>query len=125
MSARRTIVIGLEIGLALGVMVPLVSAQDTITAPTVVGQSASVSWQGTTLPGANPGSDCSGTALGADGHTVEIVVPAGTYSTVSIVATATISFSGPVDMIVTLIRPDGSSVSSDDGFVGASESATI
>jgi hypothetical protein len=125
MSARRTLVIGLVIGLALAVMVPVVSAQDTVTAPTVIGQSASVTWTGTTLPGANSGSDCSGTALGADSHSVEIVVPTGAYTQVSIVATASITYSGPVDMIVTIVRPDGSTVSGDDGFVDTDESVAL
>jgi hypothetical protein len=40
-----------------------------------------------TLTGANSGSDCSGTALGADAHTIAFVVPAGAYTEVSVVDT--------------------------------------
>jgi len=102
-----------------------IQAQEQVTVPATAGQTATVTWQGTTLPGANPGSDCSGTALGADSHAIDIAVPPGTYDSVSVLATASVSFSGPTDLIVTIVRPDGSAVSGDAGFVGAAESVSI
>jgi len=44
-------------------IVPGSLAADQVTVPTAQGQSVTVSWTGTVLPGANPGSDCSGAAL--------------------------------------------------------------
>jgi len=101
------------------------SAADTLTVPTVIGQSTTVTWTGTVLPGANPTSDCRGTAVSADTHDVAIVVPAGAYTTVSVSGTATISFSGGTDMIATVVGPDGSARSSDSGGGGASESVSF
>src|SRR5258706_7748632 len=57
-----------------------IQALGDVTVPTTAGQAVTVTWQGTTLPGANPGSDCSGTALGADSHAISIAVPAGAYT---------------------------------------------
>jgi hypothetical protein len=78
------------------------------------------------LPGANPSGDCShGTAVGADRHSVELVVPAGTYDQVTVQATATVSYDGPNDLIVTIVSPDGRVVSGDQGFINTDESATL
>jgi len=120
--------LGPVIALALTLVVVIVPgslAADQVTVPTSQGQSVSVSWSGTVLPGANPGSDCSGAALSADPHAVSIQVPAGTYSTVSVLATATVTFTGAADLIITIVRPDGSSVSADSGSFGAAESTSI
>jgi hypothetical protein len=122
---RRTAVGLVAAGLLATLIVPASIAADDVTVPTTAGQSVTVTWQGTTLPGANPGSDCSGAALGADSHVVSITVPPGTYTNISVLATATVTFNGPVDLIVTIVRPDGSSVSGDAGFVGAAESTSI
>jgi hypothetical protein len=111
--------------LAMLVIVPGLQAQDQVTVPTLPGQSVTVTWSGTTLPGANPTSECSATSLGADSHAVGIAVPTGAYTTVSVLATATITFSGTTDMIVTILRPDGTSVSQDSGSFGGAESVSI
>jgi hypothetical protein len=123
--ARRLPLVLVLIFALIVVIVPGSLAADQVTVPTTEGQTVTMTWTGTTLPGANPGSDCSGTALGADAHAFNILVPTGTYANVSVLVTATITFSGPVDLVVTIVRPDGSSVSGDGGFVGAAESATI
>jgi hypothetical protein len=125
MRARRLAVFLTVVALAVIVAPPVSQAQDQVTVPTAVGQTVTTTWQGTTLPGANPTSDCSGTAVGADAHEIDLVVPAGTYASVAVVATATISFSGANDLVVTIVLPDGRSVSGDNGFVGAAESASI
>jgi hypothetical protein len=122
---RSFVLLGVVALLGMLIIVPGLQAQDQVTVPTVPGQSVTVTWSGTTLPGANPGSECSATSLGADSHAVGIAVPTGTYTTVSVLATATVTFSGPVDEIVTIVRPDGTSVSGDAGFVGAAESTSI
>src|SRR5437879_1920156 len=57
----------------------------TITVPSTVGQTVSVTWMGTIPPLANASSDC--TALAdlplADTETATINVPPGTYDTVT------------------------------------------
>src|SRR6266545_1657826 len=126
MRARRLATGAAVVVLAVLVPFSVSRAQDQVTVPTSVGQTVTVSWQGTTLPGANTTSDCSGaTAIGADVHEVDLLVPAGTYDNVAVLATASIAFSGTNDLIVTIVRPDGSSVSGDNGFVGEGESVSI
>jgi hypothetical protein len=124
-GARRIVVLAAAVLLAVVAFAPVSVAADTVTVPTTVGQSVTVTWSGTTLPGANPGSDCSGTAIGADTHEVDLVVPAGTYDSVAVLATASIAFSGTNDLIVTAVLSDGRSVSGDNGFVGAAESVSF
>lgn len=125
MVARRLLlVIALIVALVI-VIVPGSLAADQVTVPTTQGQSVTKTWVGTVLPGANTASDCSGGALGADTYAFNIAVPAGAYTNVSVLATASITFTGPVDLIVTIVRPDGSSVSGDTGFVGAAESTSV
>jgi hypothetical protein len=103
----------------------LSAAQDSVTVPTTVGQTVTVTWQGTALPGVNTSSECGATDAGASAHAIDIAVPAGTYSQVSVAATATISYDGPVDMIVTVVMPDGTTVSGDSGFVDTDESTSF
>jgi hypothetical protein len=122
---RFFVLLGVVALLGMLIIVPGLQAQDQVTVPTIPGQSVTVTWSGTTLPGANPDSECGATSLGADSHAVGIAVSTGTYTTVSVLATATVTFSGPVDEIVTIVRPDGSSVSGDANFVGGAESTSI
>ncbi len=97
-----------------------------MTVPTTPGQTETVTWTGTVLPGANPGSECGqSTDLGQDSHTVELTVPDGTYDSVTVLASATISYDGPNDLIVTVVGPDGSSISADSGFLDEDETATF
>ena len=125
MRGRIFLLLGVVALLGMLIIVPGLQAQDQVTVPTIPGQSVTVTWTGTTLPGANPTSECSATSLGADSHAVGIAVPTGAYTTVSVLATATVTFSGTTDMIVTILRPDGSSVSADAGSFGGAESASI
>ena len=126
MRARRLAIGAVVVVLAVIVPLSVSSAQDQVTVPTTVGATVTVTWQGTTLPGANTTSDCSGTgAIGADTHEFDLLVPAGTYTNVSVLATASITFGGASDLIVTIVRPDGSSVSGDSGSFGAGESASL
>jgi BNR/Asp-box repeat protein len=124
MTARRLLIIVAAIAVVVGI-VPIVSALDQVTVPTTAGQTVTVTWTGTVLPGANAGSDCSGAAIGADPHDVALAVPTGTYTQVSVLAAASVTYSGPADLIITIIRPDGSSVSQDSGSFGAGETVSI
>lgn len=121
----RRLVVGGVVAVLGAVTVPAAQAQEQVTVPTVPGETRTVTWEGTVLPGANPASECGPTDLGADSHEVDLAVPEGTYEQVSVAATATISYDGPNDLIVTIVLPDGDTVSGDSGFVDTDESATI
>src|SRR4051812_21188328 len=91
---------------AAGAFAALSAAQDQVTVPTTVGQTVTVTWQGTVLPGANTSSECgSPTDAASNAHAIDIAVPAGTYDRISIHGTASISYDGPTDMIVTVVLP--------------------
>jgi hypothetical protein len=108
---------------ALGIAIFASPSQaQTVTVPTTAGQTVTVSWQGTILPGVNTSSECGSGDVGADTHEVEIAVPAGTYDLVTVESAATIKYDGPTDVIVTVVFPDGSKLSSDQGFVDTDES---
>jgi hypothetical protein len=102
------------------------AAQDQVTVPTAVGQTVTVSWQGTVLPGANASSECGqATDVGADAHAIDIAVPAGTYDSISVQGTASVAYQGSNDLIVTVVMPDGTTVSSDSGSFNTGESAAF
>src|SRR3954451_3854190 len=105
MVIRRYGIVGL-VALICAVVVAVFAApsaaQDQVTVPTSVGQTVTVTWQGTVLPGANASSECGqATDVGADTHAIDVNVPAGTYDQVSVQGTAAISYDGPNDLIVT------------------------
>jgi hypothetical protein len=126
MGFRRPVIVLFSAALVVAALAAPSPAQDQVTVPTTPGQTVTVTWQGTVLPGANTSSECGGpTDLGGDAHLVDLVVPAGTYDQVSVQATATIAYDGPNDMIVTIVLPDGSSVSGDNGFVDTDESVGV
>jgi hypothetical protein len=108
--------------LGLAVFASPSQAQDQVTVPTTVGQTTTVTWQDTILPGVNTSSECGAADAGASTHEIDILVPDGTYDQVNVQATATINYSGPVDVIVTVVLPDGSKISGDQGFVDTPES---
>jgi hypothetical protein len=106
--------------------VPTTLALGDITVPSTVGQSVTVTWTGTVLPGANPSSECGlPTDVGADTHTETLAVAAGTYDSVAVTATASITFSGPNDLIVTIVAADGGTSSGDSGGFDGDESASL
>jgi hypothetical protein len=129
--SRASIVRRLGIFLVIIALMQIVAAPaslagDQLNVPTTVGQTTSISWQGTVLPGANATSDCSGPlAVGADSHDLQVVVPAGTYSQVAVTGSASISFTGNADLIVTVLLPDGRALSSDAGSFGGAESVAL
>ncbi len=124
MSVRRLALSALVVALALVTAATLTNkshAQEPLTVPTTVGQTVTVTWQGTVLPGANATSECGQLDVGADTHTLDLAVPAGAYELVSVDATATISYDGPNDLIATVVFPDGSATSSDSGSFDTDE----
>jgi hypothetical protein len=125
MGARRIAVLLAAAALLSFVLVPISQGSDQVTVPTTVGQTVAVTWQGTVLPGANTASECTSTSVGADVHPIDIVVPAGAYTSVAVLGTAGIEYEGAVDLIVSVVFPDGHSVSGDNGFVDTDESTTF
>jgi hypothetical protein len=125
MRGRRFALVSIVSALAATVLAPASLAQEQVTVPTTPGETVTVSWEGTVLPGVNPSSECGTTDVGADTHAVDLVVPAGTYDQVTVLMTATVSYDGPNDLIVTIALPDGSAVSGDQGFIDTDESASL
>lgn len=126
MLARRVAAAFFATSLVLTASVPVAVAQEQVAVPTTPGDSVTVTWEGTVLPGANTSSECGqATDLGADSHVVHLTVPDGLYETVSVTATATISYSGANDLIVTIVAADGRTASGDSGFIDADESASL
>jgi hypothetical protein len=112
--------------IALAVLVLSASAStpatSSITVPTTAGVTVSDTWTGTAGIGTNPNSDC--TVIGTspvDEHDVTVNVPAGTYSTVNAAFTFQINWTpaspAPTtsDLILTVVRPDGTVLDSSDG----------
>lgn len=126
MRARHVLVLLAVASLVLSASVPATLALGELTVPTSPGDTVTVSWSGTVLPGVNADSECGAvTDLGADRHTETIVVPQGAYDSVTVTATASITFSGANDLIVTIIGADGDIASGDNGSFDADESASI
>jgi hypothetical protein len=126
MSVRRPLALGFALSLILTASTPVAFGLGELLVPTVPGTSLTVTWTGTVLPGANASSECGAiTDIGADRHTETISVPAGTYDSVTVTATATITFAGANDLIVTIIGADGSTSSGDSGSFDADESVSI
>ena len=99
-----------------------VAAGDTsVTIPSSAGQHTSATWDGTIPAGANANSDCTGQpASTIDEHAISVVVPKGVYKTVNATMVVSITWSPPGpedanDEILTLIGPDGKTISSSDG----------
>jgi len=93
----------------------------SVTIPTSAGQHVSAAWDGTIPAGANPNSDCTGQpASTIDEHAINVVVPKGVYKTVNATMVVAVTWTPPGpedanDEILTLIGPDGKTISSSDG----------
>jgi hypothetical protein len=130
MTSRRFLlaVFGVAVVLAVGMAAFFVSpssAQDEVTVPTNAGQTTTVQWTGTILPGVNATSECTAADAGASSHEVDVLVPAGAYDTVTVQATATVTYDGPSDVILTAVFPDGSTTSTDSGSFDADEAVAF
>src|SRR5437868_10315034 len=112
-----------SIGASLGIFSwASTPATDSITVPSTIGQTVTVTWTGTIPPGSNPASNCvtvADTPL-SDQHVSTVIVPAGVYSTLAAKFTFKITWTPVVninssDEILTVIAPDSSLVGSSDG----------
>lgn len=88
-----------------------------VTVPTTIGQSVTVTWTGTILPGANATSNCTSLPEAAsDTHTIGISVPPGAYDSVKAVFTFSITWDDALhDEILTVVDPGGAAIGSSDG----------
>src|SRR5256886_5436285 len=114
-----------SIGASLGIFSwASTPATDSITVPSTIGQTVTVTWTGTIPPGSNPASSCvtvADTPL-SDQHVSTVIVPAGVYSTLAAKFTFKITWTPVVninssDEILTVIAPDSSIVGSSDGGI--------
>ena len=124
-TAHRLLVSGLVLvllGLTLVASPVLASepASQTVAAPTQIGDVEKIEWSGTIPPGASTSGDCGGPNV--DQHEVKLTVPAGTYDDVRVQATVDITYSGPNDVKVTIVKPDGTAATGDSGFLDTDES---
>src|SRR4051794_4350558 len=93
----------------------------TVTVPSSAGGHVAQSWTGTIPAGANPNSDCAGQpSQTIDEHAITVVVPKGTYRSVTATMVVAVSWTPPGaedanDEILTLIGPDGKEIASSDG----------
>jgi hypothetical protein len=124
--AHRLAAIAVSASLLVSLSVQGAMAQDQLAVPTTPGESVTVTWQGTVLPGANNSSECGQvTDLGASSHVVTLSVPDGLYNTVTVTAVATIAYDGLNDLIVTMVDASGETQSGDNGFVNTDESTSL
>ena len=129
MSVRRLALSLVVVALALvgaATVTNTSNAQEPVTVPTTVGQTVTVTWQGTVSPGANASSECGQlTDLGADTHAIDIAVPAGAYDLAFVDTAITISYDGANDLIATVVFPDGTATSSDSGGFDTDETVAF
>ena len=93
-----------------------------ITVPSSTGQTATVNWTGTILPGSHATSDCA-TVSGdptVDHHGIQLTVPAGLYSSVNAQFSFSITWTpgtpteDTADEILTVLDPTATEVGSSD-----------
>ena len=93
-------------------------ATSNVAVPTAVGQKVVINWTGSIPPLANGTSDCSKFAdtPAADQHVSTINVPTGVYNSLNAKFTFNITWpNASNDEILTVIKPDGSTLASSDG----------
>src|SRR5690242_13390570 len=92
----------------------------TITVPSAPGQTVVVNWSGSIPPLANGTSDCSKLAdtPAVDQHVSTITVPTGIYNSLNAKFTFNIKWdTADNDEILTVLRPDGTTLASSDGSI--------
>jgi len=93
-------------------------ATSNITVPSTTGQKVVINWTGSIPPLANGSSDCSKLAdtPAADQHVSTINVPTGVYNSVNAKFTFNVTWpNASNDEILTVLKPDGSTLASSDG----------
>ena len=92
----------------------------TITVPSTAGQTVVVNWSGSIPPLANGTSDCSKLADSpvVDQHVSTISVPSGVYNSVNAKFAFNIKWNNSDnDEVLTVIKPDGTTLASSDGGI--------
>lgn len=92
---------------------------NSITVPSTTGQTVTVIWTGEIPPLVNGASDCTNLADTpvVDQHLPTVTVPAGIYNTLNAKFTFNITWDGAAgnDEILTVLKPDGTTLDSSDG----------
>lgn len=105
-------------GLSLGAAQASDPPSHDVTVPTTVGQVVTVSWTGTSPPGASGAATNScvvGDTSVEDHHLVNLTVPNGAYDTVSVSANFTVAWTdGGQDLVLT-VNYEGAEAASSDG----------
>ena len=90
----------------------------SITVPSTIGQTVTITWTGTIPPLVNGTSDCTNFAdtPAVDQHMPTINVPAGVYNSVNAKFTFNISWDGAAgnDEVLTVLKPNGTALGSAD-----------
>jgi hypothetical protein len=91
--------------------------ESSVAVPSTLGQTATTTWTGTILPGANPTSNCASLPEAAsDAHRVTVTVPPGLYDDMTAVFTFQITWQdADADEILTVLGPEGEVIGSSDG----------
>ena len=102
----------------LGIVNASDPATSNTTVPSTAGQTITVTWAGSIPPLTNATSDCAALAdtPTVDQHVSTVNVPNGLYNAINAKFTFTISWPNPDnDEILTVIKPDGTTLDSSDG----------
>jgi hypothetical protein len=100
---------------AAGAGVASMPPTSSVTVPTAAGQTATSTWTGTILPGANASSSCSGFEAVSDEHRVTINVPDPDYTVPAIFKFIIQWADAANDEILTVLDASGAEVGSSDG----------
>src|SRR6266540_2401407 len=91
----------------------------SITVPSALDQTVTVTWTGTILPGANAQSSCHDPSTSvADSHAITVTVPAGAYDSATADFTFSISWTDDAevnDEILTVVNSANEEIGSSDG----------
>ena len=108
-------------------LVPTLAADamlSSLTVPAAGGQTMETSWQGRVPAGAEAGAVCA-TAGRFDVHRLRLARAEGRTGLVRLSATVTGTGDAPADLMVSLVRPDGTALSSDGGVRRTTERVAL
>ncbi|MGI8682507.1 MAG: hypothetical protein ACR2JO_10360 [Mycobacteriales bacterium] len=128
---RRSVLLAVAAATALAAVSPLVHSDaatpttQSVTVPSTVGATKTITWNGVIPAGSNPTSDCNGLPDATkDIENVKIAVPTGTYSNLTAKFAFSISWTPTVnsstsDEILTVVRQGGTA----DNEVGSGDTS--
>ena len=120
---RRTALLAVVLLLAASPGFASSGAAQDATVPTTPGDEVTLAWTGSALPGAEQG-DCQEAT--SDAHDITLGVPDGAYDAVRVAARFDVTYDGPAtDVKFTLVAPDGTATTADNGFADEDETLAI